>query len=146
MQLFKGCMLLLSDEKAVYCMEMVENIAKIGKKKDNYLDYVFEKNPVIEWHEREDGIICICVAWKGFYNKIAQKVFKKPKKSEIAMDVLGSFVWKQLDGKKNIFEVGKLVKEEFGDRAEPVYGRLIKFVEIMRDNKYVVLKEEKKHD
>ncbi len=62
------------------------------------------------------------------------------------MDVLGSFVWKQLDGKKNIFEVGKLVKEEFGDRAEPVYGRLIKFVEIMRDNKYVVLKEEKKHD
>jgi len=41
-------------------------------------------------------------------------------------------------------EVAELVKQEFGKKADPVYERLIKFVEIMRDNKFVLLKEERK--
>ena len=67
----------------------------------------------------------------------------KELQSEIAMDVLGSFVWKQLDGKRDMHEVAELVKQEFGKKADPVYERL-KFVEIMRDNKFVLLKEERK--
>lgn len=118
---------------------------KKKENKENYLDYVFEKNPVYDWKEKEDGIVCLIVEWKGFYNRIAQKVFHKPKQSEIAMDALGSFVWKQLDGKRNMHEVAELVKAEFGEKAEPVYERLIKFIEIMRDNKFVLLKEGKKN-
>ena len=60
------------------------------------------------------------------------------------MDALGSFVWKQLDGKRDMQEVAELVRQEFGKKADPVYERLIKFVEIMRDNKFVLLKEERK--
>lgn len=112
-------------------------------KKQNYLDYVFEKNPTYEWKEKEDGKVCLIIEWKGFYHWIAQKVFHKPRRSEIAMDELGSFVWKQLDGKKNMHEVAELVKAEFGSKADPVYERLIKFVEIMKDNKFVLLKEGK---
>lgn len=121
-------------------------MARNKKEEKNYLDYIFEKNPRYEWKEKEDGKVCIIVEWKGFYNKIAQKVFHKPKKSEIAMDDLGSFVWKQLDGERDLYQVSQLVKAEFGEKAEPVYERLIKFVEIMRDNKYVLLKEGKEND
>lgn len=124
----------------------VKHMARNKKNEQNYLDYVFEKNPKYEWKEKEDGMVCIIVEWKGFYNKIAQKVFRKPRKSEIAMDALGSFVWKQLDGERNLYEVAQLVEAEFGEKAKPVYERLIKFVEIMRDNKYVQLKEGKKND
>lgn len=118
----------------------------MGRKKDknqNYLDYVFMKNPAYKWKEKEDGKVCLIIEWKGFYHWIAQKVFHKPKQSEIAMDALGSFVWKQLDGERDMHEVAELVKAEFGAKAEPVYERLIKFVEIMKDNKFVLLKEEK---
>lgn len=93
---------------------------------------------------KEDGLVCLIIEWKGFYHWLAQKVFHRPKQSEIAMDVLGSFVWKQLDGKRDMHEVAELVKQEFGKKADPVYERLIKFVEIMRDNKFVLLKEERK--
>lgn len=114
------------------------------EKKENYLDYVFMKNPAYAWKEKEDGLVCLIIEWKGFYHWLAQKVFHRPKQSEIAMDTLGSFVWKQLDGKRDMHEVAELVRQEFGKKADPVYERLIKFVEIMRDNKFVLLKEERK--
>lgn len=124
--------------KAKYCMGR-------KKKQENYLDYVFMRNPVYQWKEKEDGLVCIIVEWKGFYHWLAHKIFRKPKQSEIAMDKLGSFVWKQLDGKRNMYEVSELVRAEFGKEAEPVYERLIKFVEIMKENKFVLLKEGKRH-
>ena len=114
------------------------------EQKENYLDYVFMKNPAYAWKEKEDGLVCLIIEWKGFYHWLAQKVFHRPKQSEIAMDALGSFVWKQLDGKRDMHEVAELVRQEFGKKADPVYERLIKFVEIMRDNKFVLLKEERK--
>ena len=78
----------------------------MGRKKEKekriILDYVFMKNPAYAWKEKEDGLVCLIIEWKGFYHWLAQKVFHRPKQSEIAMDALGSFVWKQLDGKKEI--------------------------------------------
>ena len=40
------------------------------KKKDskNYLDFVPEKNPEIEYEADEDGIITVLIEWKGFYH------------------------------------------------------------------------------
>ena len=40
------------------------------KKKDskNYLDFVPEKNPEIEYEADEDGIITVLIEWKGFYD------------------------------------------------------------------------------
>ena len=105
------------------------------EKKENYLDYVFMKNPAYAWKEKEDGLVYLIIEWKGFYHWLAQKVFHRPKQSEIAMDA---------DGKRDMHEVAELVRQEFGKKADPVYERLIKFVEIMRDNKFVLLKEERK--
>ena len=63
------------------------------KKKDskNYLDFVPEKNPEIEYEADEDGIITVLIEWKGFYHKIAQKLFRRPRVSDIRLDELGSF-------------------------------------------------------
>lgn len=45
------------------------------KKKDskNYLDFIPEKNPEIEYETGEDGIITVLIEWKGFYHKLAQR-------------------------------------------------------------------------
>ena len=61
----------------------------------------------MKWDVSEDGIVEITVENTGFYNTIAQKIFKKPRYSFIKLDEYGSFVWQKIDGKKSIYEIGK---------------------------------------
>ena len=65
------------------------------KKKDskNYLDYVPVKNPEVEYETGDDGIVTVYIEWKGFYHRIAQKFFKRPRVSDVKLDGYGSFVW-----------------------------------------------------
>ena len=83
------------------------------------------------------GIVTVHVVNKGFYNWIAQKIFKKPRISHIALDKYGSFVWQQMDGKRNVYEISKLVSERFGKDAEPVVERLVKYIQILYQNKFI---------
>lgn len=110
-------------------------------KKKNYLDYIPSISNRNTWDE-EDGIVTIHMAHKGFYHRIAQMVFKKPKVSHIKLDEFGSFVWLNIDGKKSVYDISMLVKEKFGEKAEPLYERLIKFFQILKNNKFVHLRSE----
>ena len=47
------------------------------------------------------------------------------------MEEVGSFVWPLLDGEKNIVELGRLVEERFGEKANPLYERLAKYFQIL---------------
>ena len=99
------------------------------KKKDskNYLDFVPEKNPEIEYEADEDGIITVLIEWKGFYHKIAQKLFRRPRVSDIRLDELGS---------------SKELEQQFPKMEKPV-PRLIKYLEILHDNHLIYWKGEK---
>ena len=46
-------------------------------------------------------------------------------------DENGSFIWPLIDGEKNIIDLGKLVEEEFGEKANPLYERLAKYFQIL---------------
>ena len=94
------------------------------KEKKNYLDYIPICAPGFTWEEKK-GIVTIKMENKGFYNWLAQKLFKRPRFSYIDLDEFGSFVWKQMDGKRTIYEISEMVREHFGDRAEPVVERFI---------------------
>lgn len=114
------------------------------KKKDskNYLDFVPEKNPEIEYEADEDGIITVLIKWKGFYHKIAQKLFRRPRVSDIRLDELGSFVWNAVDGKKDVHQISKELEQQFPKMEKPV-PRLIKYLEILHDNHLIYWKGEK---
>ena len=73
------------------------------KEKKNYIDNIPKINDM-KWDVSEDGIVEITVENTGFYNTIAQKIFKKPRYSFIKLDEYGSFVWQKIDGKKSIYE------------------------------------------
>lgn len=104
---------------------------------ENYLDKIPKISATISWTE-EDNIVTIAIENKGFFNKVAQRLFKKPKISYIHLDEFGSFVFKQIDGKKDITEIGALVKENFGDKAEPLYERLSKYISILNSYGFVI--------
>ena len=58
--------------------------------------------------------------------------------NEEICDHFGSFIWKQIDGKKDVYQIGRLVKDKFGEEAEPLYERLAKFLHILRSNDFIL--------
>ena len=78
------------------------------KNQKNYLDNIPKVNK--KWELLEDGIVEITVENTGMFNTIAQKIFKKPRYSFIKLDVYGSCVWQQIDGKRTIYEIGQILR------------------------------------
>lgn len=114
------------------------------KKKENYLDFVPICNPLHTWEVNEKQLVVVHIVHQGIYHKIAQKFFKRPKISHISLDVYGSFVWQQMDGRKTIFEIANAVKEQFGEDAEPVIQRVVRFFQILYQNKFIGYVKQKK--
>ncbi len=105
----------------------------------NYLENVAQK-AVEKFSIDEKGLVTLEIENKGIANKIAQTFFKRPKVSFIHLDEQGSFVWNLIDGQKDIIEIGKNVKEHFGEKAEPLYERLAKFFKILESYKFITFK------
>lgn len=107
------------------------------KEKKNYIDNIPKINDM-KWEVLEDGIVEISVENTGFYNTIAQKLFKRPRYSFIKLDEYGSFVWQQIDGKKTIYEIGKELGANHKGASTQLYERLAKYFAILERNKYIV--------
>lgn len=110
---------------------------KNNKVRENYLERIPVKNPAIGWSADENGAVTLEVENKGVFNRIAQKILKKPKISYIHLDENGSFVWPLIDGKRTITEIGTLVDEHFGEKAHPLYERLAKFFQILESYGFI---------
>ena len=110
------------------------------KQVENFLEKVPLKNPSIKWTNDENNAVTLEVENKGAFNKIAQLLFKKPKISYIHLEEFGSFVWPLIDGESDILALGEKVKEKFGEKAEPLYPRLVKYFEILAQCKLITYK------
>ena len=108
------------------------------KTKENFLEKKPQRNPDINWKEK-DGQITLEIENKGLFNRLAQKLLKKPKISYIHLDEMGSFIWPLIDGETDIIALGERVKEHFGDKAEPLYERLSKYIKILESYGFVKL-------
>ena len=108
------------------------------KQKKNYLDFVPKKNPAFCWELDDDGRVVILIENRGIYNRIAQKLLKKPRVSRITLEKFGSFIWRQIDGTRSVYEISGLVSEEFGEEAEPLIERLVKYLRILQNNRFIL--------
>lgn len=111
-----------------------------NKSNQNLLELIPKRNPEINFTTDEKGIVTLEVENKGVFNRIAQKLFKKPKISYIHLEEMGSFVWSIIDGESDIIALGKKVEEHFGDSANPLYERLSKYIKILESYGFVTLK------
>ncbi len=114
---------------------------KQNNKSENYLERRPMRQERIAWSADEEGIVTLDIENTGFFNRLAQKLFKKPKVSHVHLDKMGSFVWPLIDGEKDIIALGELVKEHFGDEAEPLYERLCKYFQILESYSFIQWKE-----
>ncbi len=110
------------------------------KKDKNYLDNIPVRSTKIEWNVDDTGAVTLEIENKGIFNRIAQKLFKKPPVSYVHLDETGSFVWPLIDGEKDITALGKMVDEKFGEKAQPLYERLAKYFQILESYGFVTMK------
>ena len=113
------------------------------KQADNFLDYIPKHNSLYEYRTNDKGMVEIKMVNKGLFNRIAQIFFKKPKISWIELPGMGSFIWQQIDGKRNVYEIGQLLKQEYGKEAEPLYERLCTFVKSLHNSRFIVYENKK---
>ena len=109
------------------------------KKDNNLLDYVPRIPEKLNWTEDDEHRVTVDVENKGVFNRIAQKCFGRPAVSHIALEQFGSFIWKQIDGLHTIYDIALLVKEEFGEDAEPLYDRLLAYFRTLQGHGFVTL-------
>ena len=87
-----------------------------------------------------DGKVTIYKENTGFFNKLAQLVFKKPRISQIHLDEMGNFVWPLMDGSRDIEAIARLIGEKYGEKAEPLYERAAKYFQILVEHGFVEYK------
>ncbi len=107
------------------------------KQKENFLDKIPYRNENIKWSEDSDGIVTLEIENKGVFNTIAQKLFKKPRISYVHLEEIGSFIWKRIDGTKTVAALADELKAEFGDKAEPLYERISKYIQILNSYSFI---------
>lgn len=103
----------------------------------NYLDLIPEKAASIRWHRDFKERVILEIENTGLFNSIAQKVFGKPRYTKVHLDAQGTFIWPLIDGQKTVTDIAGLVKEEFGEAAEPLYPRIVKYFQIMESYHFV---------
>ena len=106
----------------------------------NYLDRKPMHHPDVKWKTDDNGKVTLEIENTGWANRIAQKLFGRPKVSFVHLDENGSFIWPLIDGNKNITEIGVEVKANLGDNSEPLYERLAQFFRILDSYHFILWK------
>ena len=103
----------------------------------NYLDLIPRRNEALKWHRDLKDRVILEVENTGVMNTIAQRVFNKPRFTKVHLDAQGTFIWPLIDGEKTVADIAALVKEEFCEKAEPLYPRIVKYFQIVESYNFI---------
>jgi hypothetical protein len=108
-------------------------------KKLNYLDMTPVRNPKLDTQQEDTGLATLSYENKGAFNRVAQKLLRKPKVSYVHLDELGSFVWLHIDGQSTVGGIAAQVQQHFGDKADPLYPRLVQYFQNLEQSDLITL-------
>ena len=114
---------------------------KAKSDKDNFLEKVPCRNEKYKFEVDSEGRVTIFVENKGPFNFVAQKLFGKPRFSQVHLEEFGSFIWQQIDGQRTIKEIADILHEKFGEKAEPLYPRISMYFNMLKQYNFIEYKE-----
>jgi hypothetical protein len=105
------------------------------------LEVIFKLVDRIKVTEDESGIVTL---WQPQDHKIQNFLrrlkLKIPDYTKLTLDEYGSFVIKQIDGTTTVEAIGIHLKDKFGSSVEPLYERLIPYMEYLAKNRGIIEK------
>ena len=109
------------------------------EKSVNLLDLIPVRN--IEWEKIEEGLVALLKP-KFKHPFLKKHILTRLKNPfyRIKLDSVGSFVWELCDGNLTVKEIAESLKDEFGDKVEPLYDRLALFLQSLEKNHFIEFK------
>lgn len=118
-----------------------KNKPNLEKELGNPIKTVFKLVDRIELTEDESGIVTLRQPQDHRIQELLRRLkFKIPKFSKLTLDEYGSFVIKQMDGIATVETIGVHLTEKFGSSVEPLYERLIPYLEYLEKNRHLIEK------
>ncbi len=114
----------------------------MNDKNDPILNRIVVINENIDFVVK-DEIVSIVTKNDSKIQDVFRKLGKKiPQESYLELDDMSSFIFMQIDGKRNIYEIGQELKKAKKEECEPLYERLLMFLEYLEKTKnYITIKE-----
>lgn len=93
------------------------------------LKIVFKIPDSLEYKVSEDNIVTILDKQSHRIQRFFRKLkFRIPEYKKVSLDPYASFVFLQIDGKKTVKDIGENLEARYGDKANPLYERLLLFL------------------
>ena len=115
---------------------------KSENKQENFLEFIPVRN--FNWRISEETNKVV-VERPKFDNALLKKYllpYLKKQNFDVKLDDFGSFVWQQIDGEKNIYEIAIKLEKGFGEKVHPVYERLSQFIKHLYQQRFVLYKKD----
>jgi hypothetical protein len=114
------------------------------KEKENLLNFIPFLKPAyrLEPIPNEKGLLQVVIPRTSLIERFSVLFLKQPALIRVRLDELGSFVLSLCDGQTTVSEIEEKVEKQFGEKAEPVLPRLVKFFEILEANDLIDWKRE----
>jgi len=90
-----------------------------------------------EWELEGNNIF---IAMPRLRSSIGKKFIKLAGKNptyKLKLDQFCSFLWLMCDDRKTVNEIGKALRDRFGEEVEPLYPRLSRLLKVMERNKLI---------
>ena len=93
----------------------------------------------VEWEEDESGVVTLVrsrprVRGPRSMGRWVSFMLAPPR---IRLDEVGSYAWLRMSGTINVGDLAELVREEFGERVDPVNHRLGHLVRLLKRERFV---------
>ncbi|MBU3179662.1 PqqD family peptide modification chaperone [Clostridium psychrophilum] len=96
-----------------------EDVLNIIFKIFHTLEYEVDKENIVTILEKQDHKV------QKFFRKLN---FRIPEYKKTSLDEYGSYVFLQIDGKKTVKDIGENLEGKYGEKAYPLYERLLLFL------------------
>lgn len=109
------------------------------KTNEDVLNIIFKVCDDIKYEVSEDGIVTVFEKQDHKIQNIFRKLrFKIPMYKKMELDNYSSEVFLQIDGYRNIKEIGENLQRKYGESINPLYERLLVFLNHIEINcKYI---------
>lgn len=94
----------------------------------------------IEENEENEGLCKVLVPRKSWIERFSIRFLRQSSVIEVQLDPLGSFVIQRCNGNHSVQQISDDLASYFGEEAEPVLPRLVKFLEIVEVNGWITWK------
>lgn len=113
-----------------------------GKKK---VENILEMSPALHgWLHLEGGpdgtSSTLVVPRTSWIEKMSVRYLKQPDSIKVNVAGLGGFVLERCNGEHNVQEIADQLARHYGEEAEPVLPRLVKYLEIIEMNGWITWK------